>query len=442
MFLHLFWLFEISKCFSYPKYSFLYTGSGYGEDVKDIKDYAKKEKYRICEEQSRYSIDNCLVVLEQFVEPYYCEGSKINKELSKIKTTTEILFVYAYDVTEVDFSNLKEQMIIFFENYGIYHDDSSKKLDGKLLLKQTINYMLGLSSDKSSNRLLNLAHSMKPKDTDDNLISIAGNIKDKVSGLFMLGYSIVKIIKDDLNVDTFYLNSGYFADESLKVKSTFFILDIYYNVPSDNIIREDIIQPSQFGVYDFASIYRKGYNITYLENDFMVSAIPKSSHDEKTSFNIPYKIAPIFNLITDFNYFVIQNSTKLESYNGINITVRNKIEMSPILYEVNKITIETKGWSEEEKNKGPKLILSIDEKIADFNPPEDFPLSFEKVPAYSYVPLNRKDKKNIGLIVGVTVACVVVVAIVIVVVVIIIKKNQANKGSEDEGAESHQSLPA
>ena len=106
----------------------------------------------------------------------------------------------------------------------------------------------------------------------------------------------------------------------------------------------------------------------------MVSAIPKSSHDEKTSFNIPYKIAPIFNLITDFNYFVIQNSTKLESYNGINITVRNKIEMSPILYEVNKITIETKGWSEEEKNKGPKLILSIDEKIADFNPPEDFPL--------------------------------------------------------------------
>lgn len=443
------------KDFTYPKYSFLYTGSGYDSSVTQLKQVSQLKKTRICSEQQKYNYDDCLVVIDSFVDGYYCSGSNINSALSKIKGSTEILYIYAYEVQQVDFNNLKEQMVVFFSNYGTSDEEqSSKKLDAQDYLKLTIQNMLNLPFNKRINNFTNIAKSKKIKDTYGNPISIVGNIKNKVSCLFMMSSNIVKIINNDLDINTFFLgDNSYFADDSLKVNTTHFIIDDISKNYINKIIDNGIIQASQFGYFDYSSGYGYGFNITYSNKDFIIS----SNKNNNELFTIPYEIAPIFNIITDEQKFIIQNNANLDKYNGINITVRPSVERYPILHE-SSFNIESIGWEKVDKSKKPYLTLSIDESIAKFEPPENFDFEYANATAYYYEPINRNDngnndnennngdgngngdgnnddKSKLGLIIGVVVACVVVVAVVIIVVIIIIKKKKAQKSQSDGEAE-------
>ena len=145
------------KGFTYPKYSFLYTGSGFDKSVVYMKEVSQMKKNRICREQNRYSYENCQVVIDSFLDGYYCKGSDINSALSRITGSTEILYIYAYEVEQVDFNNLREQMVVFFSNYGTTDDSNSQKLDAQYFLELTIQNMLNLPFNKNPNNLNNIA---------------------------------------------------------------------------------------------------------------------------------------------------------------------------------------------------------------------------------------------------------------------------------------------
>lgn len=95
------------------------------------------------------------------------------------------------------------------------------------------------------------------------------------------------------------------------------------------------------------------------------------------------------------------------------------------------VVIATEGNWDKVQNK-PKIIVTIESENFRIKKDEDCKLDFSVQEQYTYKV--KKNGPNVGMIVGIVVACVVVVAAIIVLAVfLIIKKRKAQEKSENEG---------
>lgn len=125
---------------------------------------------------------------------YFSQGSSINDVLKSIPKQTEFLIIVGYGFYEIDFNDLISQMKIGFE----YDNEVSEEENiRKNYFRETIKRMRNVSFDGSNEKFMEFFKTKKhSKEDNQEIISIVGNIKKKVSFLG-LDSEIFKFAKND-----------------------------------------------------------------------------------------------------------------------------------------------------------------------------------------------------------------------------------------------------
>lgn len=428
----------LSKEYKYPKLTCILVGSGFSQ--KDADDYnkdRKNNKVKRCEywssdafdPQDRMDYDDCIALLSSLIEYKYSDGSNFNNFLSGVSKATEYLYIEGSDMDELDFSHLKSQMKVH-----LYYSKPSnfKKMDKMQFYKSLKNKISSISTQAINNN--------KNIEASDNVIlPLNGNIKEKVSFLSISGASI-KIINDDLNIHSFYLLNSRLSSDSKQIKTNFFLVDKYQYDDNMRNIKYDVDQ------FSFIPDFRdaKKYEVIYTNKSIDINYTRYSQELKLAS--IPYEHMSIFNVISEVTNIVITLEDGVNPANlpGLNISVMEEPSTdSPMSKQLssNPIEITLNGWENVEENNKPKVTLTYDKEKYSYSPSEGSSLKITPEDSYEYQPQNKPDdsgpkskgKSNVGMIVGIVVAVVVAIVIVIVVVIIVIRKKKAKQGSASEG---------
>lgn len=283
---------------------------------------------------------------------------------------------------------------------------------------------------------------MVPKLNDDPIL-IIGNIKKKVSFLGIdEGY--IKFIKADVDCHSLGLGNASIADDSKKIRTTFLLLGVisFENI-SELLHNSDFVQVNQltFKINFYEDIK---YYITYTNDAWKLNYDDRRSgrSGDDDGFFTPYKRASIFNLLSNGYQFVIsrRDDTTLDSNPPINITSMKTYSYAEVWakqLENHSISITQENFDNIDENKRPKITLSYDTNLYQFDQEANKDFKNTQEEKYSYKPPNRKNI-NVGMIVGIVLACVVVVVVVIVVVIIVIRKKRQGGGQTPSDKEGEQ----
>lgn len=390
--------------YQYPRFTKIFVGPETSQ--KEADEYYRvytSDINKICTNQENehnayfVSFEDCVAELKSIDSFMYSEGNDLNKVISQVPISSEIVYIEGDNINDVDFNNLKAQSIAII----------------------------------SDNR-------------DDDIISLNGAIKDKVSYL-KIGNSKLKLTSD-LNVHSFYF-SGELVTDSKEIKTEFLITS-----------NKNLIDQINF-VHQLGYLYKFGYQVA---EDIKINRIiynnngwsyEYENNDGRVSnrVSVSYSKADIFNLIIDHHKIeiVLDNNADIDTFKDINITLmdydgaREPLGLGWNRY-IGEIEITCTNWDKIDKEKRPKVNLIYDKEMFKYNDKGDLGLEVSVDTTYQYQLLNRGGGKNnnnnnkVGLIVGVVVAVVVVVAIIIVVVIIVIRKKRANQNSVSEGDNKEQ----
>lgn len=425
-------LFSISQSLKVPKFSSIYVGPNFSEESvqKDLEEEIKREE-ETCKSDERdedESYEDCMAYINSLEGYFYSKGSDINSVLKKVSKATEYLIIVGFNFGEIDFNNLKAQMVVHFEYDDTYDEESYRN---KKHLHQMIKRMKKVKFDGSEKSLIEFGRTKKPSYYFGEVISIVGDMKKKVPYLD-LSDGHFKFIKSDANCHTIYCYFAKINPESKKIRSDNFIFgSTLYETSGDYLFTDDLVQVNQIGYYPSSSninelhiLYHKGY--------WLIDC--KSSYDDEII--IPYKSATTINTLSYATHYIIEldSESEIDSFKPINISVGPSTGFFAKTLEKMAITIEPKNFDEVDIEKRPKITLVYDKDSYSFDQKENTGFKVDEQPIYTYEPQNRSNgKTNVGMIVGIVVAVVVVIVIVIVVVIIVLrKKKNAGDNSASE----------
>lgn len=432
----------VSKDAKYPKFVHIWVGPDSQDEVNYQKELRKNKKAfcKELEKEGHMSYDECIDYINAWNDDQYSPGPNINSAISNVDKTTEVLMIQGTNIGEVDLSNLKSQMLVYITSYG-----GSTKISKKCYKDYVVELykkMKKVSFDGSPKSFIRLINSNENKHIKEKEITlINGGIKDKVAFLCLDSLN-VRFTGSDLNIHSLYLKDSLIDEDSKKIKSNFLIIspDCYCD-NSDVFSSANFIQVSQFSLIN-NDYYPRKYRIIYNQDSWSVNGgsdlnSPIKCYGSKIS--IPYKNAGVFNLMgyTNLVDIYLTEGVELDTYNGINITNYERIEIikeySRSLSEKEVFELTSTNWDSVDKDKCPKVTLIYDKSVFQLNDENFSPLKTSEENLFSYKPKNKKGLGP-GAIAGIVIACVAVVAIIIVVVIIVIrKKKQAKDNSSKEG---------
>lgn len=436
-----------------PKYSQLLIApdisqseidKSFDEMQKNPEAFCTSDEAKKLEEEydPQYWIDYCVANLKAMQQVKVSDGSNVNSVLKDFKKENEFLIVIGMPKVAIDFSNLKTEMIVSVSyetdieaSKQLSEDSTSKYIK---IIKKNAMKLATAHFDKSHKSIMKYVALQKKNVKDEyGLIEIVGDVKGKVS--FLICFSCrIKISNSDLNVPYSFFSDAILHSESKNIKSNHFISDVF-TTKSLNAVLKDKIKVNQYGIllgyyddYDFTFqiVYHKdSWGIKYGSNNNALTTI-----FEDNPVLVPYSSASVFNLLVyafkiDIN---LEADVKLEKYSSVNLTLIESFRIAPNgakKLEKDKVQITASGWDAVAKENRPKVSLQLDSESFEFTKSENDPFEVSQQELYSYKPKNKKSV-NVGMIVGIVVACVVVVAIVIVVVVVVLRKKKVGNSSE------------
>lgn len=436
-------IFSLSKI-EFPKISFLFVDEDMTQaDITELKEFLnlfKSKAKEACEEVEEKDI--CKAAIEAFLGIEGSNGEDISKAISKINKKTDILFYAGTSIDQtIDFSKLKSKMCVIMISPSSYSLSvkNAKKIDFYIgLIKRIHKKMMKVSFDGTQDSMIKLASSFdskknkKPK--SKTYANIAGNIKDKVSFLTISDY-YVTFVNSNLNCHSLYLYDSQIDPQSKEIKTTF----LYSNTNSHsyffNIDEADYRRIGTFDQYTLVlELYSQEYTIAYKSDSWCVEF---GSYYDKKKYCFPYQLANTFGLYALSQYILIRldDSILKEEYKQLNITISyNKITAELPIFndDRTKVVIDTSGNWDSVTNK-PKIIVTTHNEDFKIVKSDECKLNFETQEIYTYKV--KKSGPNVGMIVGIVIACVVVIAAIVVLVVILYlrKKKKSQEMSENEG---------
>lgn len=426
-------LFSISQSLKVPKFSSIYVGPNFSEESvqKDLEEIKREEeKCKSDERDEDESYEDCMAYINSLEGYFYSKGSDINSVLKKVSKATEYLMIVGFNFGEIDFNNLKAQMVVHFEYDNDVNEESYRN---KKHLHQMIKRMKKVKFDGSEKSLIEFGRTKKPSyDYFDEVISIVGDMKKRVSYLDLSdGY--FKFIKSDANCHTIYCDFAQINPESKKIRSDNFIFGSkLYETSGEYLFTDDLVQVNQIG-YFLSNSDINELLISYHESYWII-------YDESNYYNdeiiIPYKSATTINTLSYATHYIIEldSESEIDSFKPINISIGPSTEFFAKTLEKMAITIEQRNFDKVDIEKRPKITLVYDKDSYSFDQNANTGFKVDEQPIYTYEPQNRSNgKTNVGMIVGIVVAVVVVIVIVIVVVIIVLrKKKNAGDNSASE----------
>lgn len=350
---------------------------------------------------------------------YYEDGpSAVNNALSKVDSSIELLFVEnGVPNQKIDFNNLPSQMMVVLD----YNPYNSKLLSLPDLMIKT-------KFDASPAGFQRLFKHM-PKESAD--VQIVGDIKKKVTYL-SLTYQTFQIVDSDLNIDNLILDTSTFDEKSPnKIRSKYVLTHISHTLPSN-------LNANQVGYFNDEKRIENctiTFDSTEIHfNDYTYNSTYYLKYDiDKFTDIILYATKITFSFTEDFLNIsdkVIKLNVTLTHFNpsrrpSDDIKSGSWIAKSQLLAK-DKLDIFVDGdWTK--LTQKPEIIFNYNKDQLDVDETE-----LKKVAKVNETDLyvfqsswKEKKKKNVGLIVGVTIGCVVAVAIIIVVVILVIRKRKA-----------------
>lgn len=426
-------LFSISQSLKVPKFSSIYVGPNFSEESvqKDLEEEIKREEEK-CKSDERdedESYEDCMAYINSLEGYFYSKGSDINSVLKKVSKATEYLIIVGFNFGEIDFNNLKAQMVVHFEYDDTYDEESYRN---KKHLHQMIKRMKKVKFDGSEKSLIEFGRTKKPSDFYDEVVSIVGDMKKKVSYLD-LNDGHFKFIKSDANCHTIYCEYAKINPESKKIRSDSFIFGTtLYRTSGEYLFTDDLVQVNQIGYFPSSSNINE-LPISYHKNNWII-------YDESSYYNdeiiIPYKSATTINTLSYATHYIIEldSESEIDSFKPINISIGPSTGFFAKTLEKMAITIEQRNFDKVDIEKRPKITLVYDKDSYSFDQNANPGFKVDEQPIYNYEPQNRSNgTTNVGMIVGIVVAVVVVIVIVIVVVIIVLrKKKKAGDNSASE----------
>lgn len=442
----LFILFCFSFSIDIPKFSQLIIGKSFNEkEMEALLANVKKNPEEACKEDeeegyelSPDELQYCISLYKAFQQIKVSEdGSDINDKLKLFSKDNELLVINGVFTTEIDFNNLKSQMAV---TINAFPTDEGDEDEARTLVKK----MIKAKFDGTFKSLMRLGPINKRKvkaddetgdDEDEycgSVISMIGNVKDKVSYLALYGAEL-KVVKSDLNVNSIYFGAcSYFHSGTKKATSNLIVAS--FHMHSTLMKAKQHFDTEQYGLYLDIDL-GESPDINFASKEWVVI------DHYKRKYNIPYEYAKKFNLVTVSDEFKVNCEDKtLDNFLPINISIYDESELvgrALLENQKSKIKITGTGWEGIPMDKRPKIDLiydtndyELDESSKDlFQISENTKTEPEKPP---------KKKNKTGMIVGIVVALVVVIVIVVVVVVIVIRKKKAAADSASQQEQDDQ----
>lgn len=349
------------------------------------------------------------------------DENAVNEALKKVDKSIELLIVQNCVLNQkIDFNNLPSQMMVIL--HFQYTETSSVEMIQDLMIKNKFE-----ANTKSFERIVK---ELPKRATKEGIadVKIVGNIKEKVTAF--IPTCNFQIVDSDLNCDNLILATADFDEEFSpnKIKTQYAISEI-----SHGFRKSDKVAPTQIGFYETTEKLRN-YSITFEPQIVNVGVTEDKSHNQYYTADDLFSLIIYANEIT-FKY--TEDFGQLEN-NGfkLNITLMNyALEKYPSdslesgswsgnsqLLEKETIKIKKEGdWSILKQK--PEITFTYDKNLYELDTKEmDEIATIKTSDAYEFkTKWSESKKKNVGLIVGVTIACVVVVAVIVVVVVLVLR---------------------
>lgn len=396
--------------------------------------------------------DECNRVMKPYAgyKCFFEDGeSAVNKILSQVDSSLELIILdSAIPGQKIDFNKLPSQMVVILEHSNY---ETSKILSiPDLMLKAKFDGNL-----KGYKQLSKELSKIQPKETD--IVRIVGNISEKVSTL-VLTLQTIQIVDNDLNTDTFILSTGTLDENSpYKISSNTFLSEISQSIP-----KPDKLNVKRKGCYYYdkstANItisFETGYTPDEPPQEYPVICLYVNRTYESSFYTVKLDYNQFVDLVTngkEVTFKYNENFAKLfegDDKFKLNLTIADfQPERDPSyqleykgswynsqLLAKEEVEMNYEGdWSIFKNKNKFELNLNYDKNLYEIDTSAlEKIATVTKTDAFQFKSnwSEKKDKKNIGLIVGVTVACVVVVAVIVVVVVIVVKKKQKVQSSRE-----------
>lgn len=458
MFVFYFTCLTFSKKFIAPKIAMIWSDKHFTSDeISEIKIYFKKVvdyAKNSCNELTGDDKDKCIAVLNGFLYVYPTKSKNINPEISKITNDVDFLYIVSGDIDgTVDLNKLKRQIIVLFL--------SKREIDSKILsqndkyetIKQQIliikDHFISNNLELSKKTIAQLSNALSPKTTYkgpktyDYDLNIKGNIKSKVSFLTIVKYK-VKIITNDLNCQSVYMNDCTIDDTGMKIKSDFFLAndDTHCELFGCQEVTShlyEMVETKQYALVYFNSHYYEDdfYLITHNSYSWTVTIISNDYHIDDFHYITPYSFCDVFSVFSSYTKIVIDYDEKdmegVTELKPLNLTIAHVGPTDQLPFKLQEAETIFVGSSNDVWEIPLKLTLTYDKSefvVETTYLPDTISVTEESI--YTFRPVT--EIKKTGMIVGIVVAVVVVIAIVVVVVIIVIKKkkNNASQNSEQE----------
>lgn len=276
--------FVLSKEYIYPKITYLMVGYAHSQkEAQENIEWHIKRAEANCkrwDEEGEFkedeNLEQCIAFHKSILTFTYSEASNINNALSKVSSATDLLYIHGCNLTSIDFNNLKKQMIVEINPYcPIGSRDKEDKNERMLSMYRNLQKIIGA---KNLNNIQDRSKYIKRDFDDSSLISLNGNIKDKVSNL-KISNAYIKIINDDINVNTLQLLYTKMHEDTKKIRTDNFITEEDFFTYNEELYQNtDLIQVKQFlYITYFQKRYVSSYQIEYKSESWEINNIQTQS---------------------------------------------------------------------------------------------------------------------------------------------------------------------
>lgn len=440
-----------SITYSFPQYSLMNIDNPFCQMLKDEIDSKLDEIKKQCKKAKEGDeiYESCQLLGP--LEGVHCASvNNANDEIAKVSKNTAILIVEATikATLNLDLNKLQKSTDVVLEIGSYTYQKSAhmfKKIE-KLSFDNLIEAFGKLTKTKIS-RSSNIQTPINIKDTTATL-NLVGNIKDKVNTLSIVSNSLsLRITEGDINVENLNLVGITLAEDSQAIKCKKLTVDgkTHTNIINQLSNNQNLVKVDQYGI-SLDESQSTELQIVLKNSEWILNKKENNdewkyyTEDEKYS-KVSYSIAESVCILSESCLYDINvPDSSVTKVKNVNISsFEFTLQIPDVLENEGKrqLKITKSGdWDGIRKDDLPKITVNYnkDQVEADIN--EQFKkdgIDVKEEEPYEYPPTKSENKKNIGLIIGVTIACVVVVVVVIVVVVIVIKKKKSQDKSISEG---------
>lgn len=410
------------------------------EEVKTLKEIYN-EKFNDC--LKKYEERTCIINNRDLDPNSVCNENGLDQKIKSVSKKIPILYILMFGKSgKVDLSLLKGKVSIV-RIYG-YEKES---LPSKIYQNKKVQQSTQISSYKKDIQ-------NNKKILSNECISIVGNIKNKVSYLYVAGIRTevnVTIIGSPMDCETFEVRDGILSLYEQPIKSQMFRAD----EAAFPTINWSLVSCDQFicNIVDLMYYY---YQLRFQSDSAILYSRVYYSEFEEIEYNnfkfiIPYEsVNGKIGIHCDSTHFDIYNdASDLEQIKLINISFNDAAEPGDLHNPPDSsgkytLYISSNSWN----NPKPELIIIANDReykldgkecSLDINHQQPFEQDWSEEDQNSYKYFNDSSdddgglsKKNIIIIIVVCVVVVVVIVVIIVTVIVVKKKKEGQATSSNE----------